>query len=176
MQGVRLGVDVGKARIGVAKCDPHRLLATPVETVTRDDEHHSDVQRILALAVEHNAVDIVVGLPVNLSGKHTPATADARQFAQRLADATRSAPETESLEVRLVDERLSTVTAQSQFHAVGKSTRQTRAVIDQAAAVVILQHALDSDRAQGVTTGEYLAPKATAQDATARHEKASGNL
>lgn len=156
--GVRLGIDVGRARIGVARCDPHGMIATPVETVPRAKNAKGelvagpDLDRILEIADELDARGFIVGLPLNMRGESTLSTDDARDFAQLLADRS---PERE---VRLVDERLSTVSAQSQLRSVGKKTKQTRGVIDQAAAVVILQHALDIERAQGVPAGSRLAP------------------
>jgi putative holliday junction resolvase len=143
--GRRLGVDVGRARIGVAVCDRDGLLATPVETVARDDT--TDVRRIVEIADEYDVLEIVVGLPLSMSGGDTPSTADAREFAGRLA---------EHRPVRLVDERLSTVTAQRGLHQAGKNTKKSRAVIDQAAAVIILQHALDHERAASAPPGATL--------------------
>ncbi|WP_144712169.1 Holliday junction resolvase RuvX [Curtobacterium pusillum] len=143
--GRRLGVDVGRARIGVAVCDRDGLLATPVETVPRRDG--DDVRRIAAIADEYDVLEIVVGLPLSMSGGDTPSTADARAFAELLA---------EHRPVRLVDERLSTVTAQRGLHQAGKNTKKSRAVIDQAAAVIILQHALDHERASGAPPGATL--------------------
>lgn len=147
-QGVRLGIDVGRARIGVARCDRDGILATPVETVPRRD---GDVARILAIRDEVDAVEIVVGLPLSLSGGSTASTEDARAFAEQLA-ATAGVP------VRLVDERLSTVTAQNQLRANGRSTRTSRSVVDQAAAVIILQTALDSERSSGSAPGTLVHP------------------
>jgi putative holliday junction resolvase len=141
--GVRLGVDVGLARIGVARCDVHGILATPVETVPRGS---SDLSRIAQIALELEAIEIVVGLPIALSGNDTASTADARSFADEISRTSR-------LPVRLVDERLSTVSAQSALRAAGRSTRNSRAVIDQVAAVIILQHALDFERSAGIPPG-----------------------
>ncbi len=143
--GRRLGVDVGKARIGVAVCDRDGLLATPVETVARAQA--TDVRRIVELADEYDAIEIVVGLPLSMSGDDTPSTADARAFAELLA---------QHRPVRLVDERLSTVTAQRGLHQAGRNTKKSRAVIDQAAAVIILQHALDHERASSAAPGATL--------------------
>lgn len=143
--GRRLGVDVGRARIGIAVCDRDGLLATPVETVRRDDS--SDLRRILELADEYDALELVVGLPLSMSGGDTPSTDDARAFAARIA---------EHRPVRLVDERLSTVTAQRGLHQAGKNTKKSRSVIDQAAAVIILQHALDHERSAGAPPGTTL--------------------
>jgi putative Holliday junction resolvase len=141
--GSRIGVDVGKARIGVARSDPHGLLATPVSTVARGD---GDLVEILSICSEVEAVEIVVGLPLALSGTHTASTDDASAFASRLA-ALASVP------VRLVDERLSTVSAQQALRLSGRNTRNSRTVIDQVAAVIILQHALDFERSAGTPPG-----------------------
>jgi putative Holliday junction resolvase len=143
--GRRLGVDVGRARIGIAVCDRDGLLATPVETVRRDDS--SDLRRILEIADEYDVLELVVGLPLSMSGGDTPSTDDARAFAARIA---------EHRPVRLVDERLSTVTAQRGLHQAGKNTKKSRSVIDQAAAVIILQHALDHERSAGAPPGTTL--------------------
>ena len=138
-------MDVGRARIGIAVCDRDGLLATPVETVRRDDS--SDLRRILEIADEYDALELVVGLPLSMSGGDTPSTDDARAFAARIA---------EHRPVRLVDERLSTVTAQRGLHQAGKNTKKSRSVIDQAAAVIILQHALDHERSAGAPPGTTL--------------------
>jgi putative Holliday junction resolvase len=147
-QGVRVGVDVGTVRIGVARSDPHGVLATPVETVARGN---GDIERILAIAIELEALELIVGLPLSLSGSRTASTADAVGFAQRLARAT-------DLAVRLVDERLTTVSASSALRASGRSAKQSRSIIDQVAAVIIVQHALDFERAAGTPPGEIAHP------------------
>ena len=149
--GVRLGVDVGRARVGVARSDLHGMLATPVETVPRDPAGSADLARIASIAAEEQAIEVVVGLPLNLRGERTPSTDDARDYAGRLARLLASRPG--SLPVRVVDERLSTVSAQGMLREAGRTTKQSRSVIDQAAAVVILQHALDVERAQGRPAG-----------------------
>jgi putative Holliday junction resolvase len=145
---VRIGVDVGKARIGVARCDPHALLATPVATVPRGD---GDLAAIARVAAELEATEIVVGLPLSLSGARTASTDDAVAFAGKLAAQV-------GLPVRLVDERLSTVTAQHALRASGRNSRNSRPVIDQVAAVIILQHALDFERSAGTPPGELVDP------------------
>lgn len=147
--GVRLGIDVGTVRIGVARSDPSGLLATPVETVRRGK---GDLARIAAIAAEHEAVEIVVGLPTSLNGREGPAAAAAREFAARLA--ARLAP----LPVRLYDERLTTVTAQQRLRAGGVRGRNQRQVVDQEAAVVLLQAALDAERAADRPPGHLVAP------------------
>jgi putative Holliday junction resolvase len=146
--GVRLGIDVGSVRIGVAACDPAGYLATPLETVARDVRGGADLRRIAALAAAHGAVELVVGLPLSLTGARGGAAALATEFAAVLAR------EVAPIEVRLVDERMSTVTAHGQLQAAGRSSRARRAVVDQAAAVVILQTALDAERSSGRPPGE----------------------
>ena len=141
--GARLGVDVGKVRIGVARSDLHGMLATPVETVPRG---HGDLLRIAQLAAEIDAVEIVVGLPIALSGRDTPSTEDARGFAAQIARDL-------GIPVRMVDERLSTVSAHSALRASGRNAKNSRSVVDQVAAVIILQHALDFERAAGSPPG-----------------------
>jgi putative holliday junction resolvase len=151
-QGVRLGVDVGTARVGVARSDRDGLLATPVETVQRRGADLEPVlARIAAIAAELEAIELVVGLPLALSGRETASTADARSVADRLA----AGP----LPVRMVDERLTTVSAQSALHASGRKARGSRDVIDQVAAVILLQHALDAERARGEAPGALVEPK-----------------
>ena len=142
--GVRLGIDVGSVRIGVARTDPSALLAVPVETVPRGP---GDVARIVELAAELEAIEIVVGLPISLSGREGPAAEMARGFARELAAVATPTP------VRLVDERLSTVSATQGLRSAGRSARASRSVVDQAAAVVIVQYAVDSERATGRAPG-----------------------
>jgi putative Holliday junction resolvase len=144
-RGARLGVDVGAVRIGVARSDPDGLLATPVETVASGPDA---VRRVVELGAEIGAVEIVVGLPRSLSGAEGAAAAAARAFAEPLAAAAQPVP------VRLVDERLSTVSATAALRGSGVPGRKQRAVVDQAAAVVILQSALDAERAGGKPPGE----------------------
>jgi putative Holliday junction resolvase len=150
--GVRLGIDPGDARIGVAATDPGAILATPVETVARGE---GDLERIAALVEEYRAVLVYVGLPRSLSGGEGPAAGKVREFAQGLAVRVSPCP------VRLVDERLSTVTAEAVLRDRGKKGKKRRAVVDQAAAVVILQAALDTERARGRVAGEAVETEET---------------
>lgn len=147
--GVRLGLDVGKVRIGVAGSDPNGMIATPVATVARGA---GDIARILAIAAEYAALEVIVGLPLALSGRHTASTDDAVAFATTLA-ATGGIP------VRMVDERLSTVSAQRGLRASGRTVKRSRSVIDQAAAVIILQQALDFERHGGNPPGTQIVPQ-----------------
>ena len=152
-QGVRLGLDPGDARIGVARSDPSGLLATPVETVARG---RGDLARIAEIVVEEQdgdperVLEVVVGLPRSLSGGEGPAAAKVREWARRLARGQAPVP------VRLADERLTTESAEAMLRDRGRSGAKRRAVVDQAAAVVILQHVLDTERASGTAPGEII--------------------
>ncbi|MGZ4603142.1 MAG: Holliday junction resolvase RuvX [Kineosporiaceae bacterium] len=150
--GVRVGVDVGSVRVGVARSDPSALVVTPVETVRRDAGRGRDLDRIARIVAESGAVEVVVGLPRTLRGNEGSAASAARQYATAIAQ--RVAP----VGVRLVDERLSTVSAHRTLHEAGVRGRRHRPVVDQVAAVVILQSALDAERASGRPPGALVAP------------------
>ncbi len=152
-RGVRVGVDVGSVRVGVAMSDPDGVLATPVATLRRDPastpaQGDRDVEQIAAIVAGEEAVCVVVGLPRSLDGTEGPAARRARTYAGVLS--ARVAP----VQVRLVDERLSTVDAHRALRDSGVAGRRQRAVVDQAAAVLILQSALDTERATGAPAGE----------------------
>lgn len=131
-----MAIDVGTVRVGVAACDPEGIMAFPVATVARDADA---VANVAALAVERAVVEIFVGLPLHLSGDEGPSAADARAFAAAIAERT-------GIPVRLVDERMSTVSASRNMREAGRSAKSQRSKIDQAAAVVILDTALDAAR------------------------------
>ncbi|MEE4022941.1 Holliday junction resolvase RuvX [Gordonia sp. PKS22-38] len=139
-RGRRLGVDVGSVRIGVAVCDPDGILATPVETVRRTPRADDDIRRIAALVDEYEAVGVIVGLPKTLRNESGTAAELAREFGDRLA------ARIDPVGVEYHDERLTTVTATQALRDSGISAKSSRAVIDQAAAVAILQGWLDSRR------------------------------
>ncbi|GIJ10229.1 Holliday junction resolvase RuvX [Micromonospora andamanensis] len=144
-RGVRLGVDVGQVRIGVSRSDPHGVLATPLVTLAREQNPRSeavpsDLAELAALVAEHEAVEVVVGLPVNLAGKHGPAAQHVKAYARQLADVISPVP------VTLTDERMSTVVASRRLAERGVRGKRQRAVVDQAAAVEILQSWLDAQR------------------------------
>jgi len=148
--GARIAVDVGRARVGLASCDPHGMLATPVSTLQRRGDGESGIAAIVREAEEREAVEIVVGLPLSLNGSRTESTRDAEEYARRIAGRT-------AIPVRLVDERLSTVSAQAALHRTGRDVRRSRSVVDQVAAVIILQHALDYERSIGDPPGTVVA-------------------
>jgi putative holliday junction resolvase len=152
-RGVRLAIDVGSVRVGVARSDPDALLATPVATLPRGG---SDLDDICGLVADLDVVEVVVGLPRSLSGRESHAAAAAREYARALV--TRLRDRRQATDVRLVDERLSTVAAERAMRAAGRNGRQQRAVVDQAAAVVILQHAIDAERVSGSPAGEAVRP------------------
>jgi putative holliday junction resolvase len=138
-RGRRLGIDVGSVRIGVAVSDPDGILATPVETVRRD-RSGKHMRRLVELVVEQEAVEVVVGLPRTLADRTGPSARDAIELAEVLARRIAPTP------VRLADERLTTVSAQRSLRQAGVRARGQRIVIDQAAAVAILQGWLDERR------------------------------
>ncbi|MBK8435663.1 MAG: Holliday junction resolvase RuvX [Austwickia sp.] len=147
--GRRVGVDVGSARVGLATCDPEGVLATPVGTVARSDAR-SDLDEIADTVRRLAAIEVVVGLPRSLSGSEGPAAEAARAYAISLVGRLAGVP------VRLLDERLTTVDAQRALREAGRPARQQRSVIDQVSAVLILQAALDLERASGRPPGEAL--------------------
>ncbi|MFY1693453.1 Holliday junction resolvase RuvX [Plantactinospora sp. WMMB782] len=144
-RGVRLGVDVGQVRVGLALSDPDGILATPLVTLARDlktgiEAVPADIAEIGRLVGLHEVVTVVVGLPVTLAGGHGPAAVQIQAYAQRLSAAIAPVP------VELVDERMSTVVASRRLAERGVRGRRQRAVVDQAAAVEILQSWLDRQR------------------------------
>ena len=151
-RGSRLGVDVGSVRVGVARSDPSGLLATPLETVRRDVRGEEDLGRIARIVTDEGVLEVLVGLPRSLSGAEGSAAAAARAYAVRLARRVDPVP------VRLVDERLSTVSAHQQLREAGVRGRRRRPVVDQVAAVVILQAALDEERSSGQPPGSPVDP------------------
>ena len=143
--GVRVGIDVGTVRIGIATCDPSGLLATPFQTVARDAR---DLDEIAEIVRELGAIEVVIGLPLSMSGAEGPSARSVRDYSVTLA--VRVAP----VHVRLVDERLTTVAAARGLRKAGVDGRRARAVVDQVAAAAILQAALDTERSLGRPAGE----------------------
>jgi putative pre-16S rRNA nuclease len=137
-RGRRLAVDVGSVRVGVALSDPGPLLATPLVTLSRDERGGRDLDQLTELVAEHEVVEVVVGLPRTLAGRTGTAAQLALAYADQLA--ARIAP----VPVKLADERLTTVSAARMLSQRGVKGRKQRAVVDQAAAVEILQGWLDA--------------------------------
>lgn len=152
--GVRLALDWGDARIGVAACDPAATLAYPVRTVQVRGTEDAAIGEILLLVEEYGPLlEVVMGLPRTLKGKEGPAAQKMRRraavFRRRLDPGTG---------LRLVDERMTTAAATRDLHAAGRNTRAQRSVIDQAAAVAILEYALSVERSTGGPAGEAVPP------------------
>ncbi|QUH01594.1 Holliday junction resolvase RuvX [Saccharopolyspora erythraea] len=145
--GRRLGIDVGAVRVGVALSDPAPMLATPLVTLQRDAEGGGDLGRLAEIVTENEVVEVVVGMPRTLAGRHGPAAEAAESYGTALAERIAPVP------VVYSDERLTTVTASRMLSKRGVRGKKQRAVVDQAAAVEILQAWLDS---RGNTTREEL--------------------
>lgn len=134
---MRLGVDVGSVRVGVAVSDPHCILATPLFTLARDAKNNTDLAKLVAAIEEHEVVEVVVGLPRSLSGRSGPAVTAARAYGDALQSRITPIP------LIYVDERLTSVTANRILRDSGVKGRSRRSVVDQVAAVQILQVHLD---------------------------------
>ena len=135
-----LGIDVGEARIGLALSDELGMLAHPLETV--QVKVGNPIKHVAEVVAREKIETVVVGLPRNMSGTYGPAADKAREFATRLQVLT-------PCKVKFWDERLTTVAAQKQLHESGRNTKNSRQVIDQVAAVLILQGYLDSQSMLG---------------------------
>ena len=141
--GVRLACDVGKARIGIARSDPNGVLAVPLDAVKAGENSALLVRDI---AVEYEAIEIIVGLPISMSGMLGAAAEYTHSWVDKLSAVT-------DIPIRLHDERLTTVQAQRGLHEAGRTTKSSRSVIDSASAVVLLQTCLDSERSSGSPMG-----------------------
>jgi len=158
-RGVRIGVDVGSVRVGVARSDPDGMLAVPVATLRRPAAKaaaRSDLIALVDLVAEYEPLELVVGLPIGLDGTEGPAAAAVRVYAADLVGMLRARGL--GVPVRLIDERMTTAEATRGLQAAGRDSRSGRSVIDQAAAVIIVQHALDSERGTGTPPGTVLDP------------------
>ena len=145
--GRRLAVDVGRVRIGLAVSDMHAILASPLSTVSRAESLNESVLSVLKTASEvGELLEIYVGIPINLQGESTQSTQDAVEFAHALEDVSQ-------VDVRLIDERLTTSMANNQLKQIGKSQKDARSTIDQMAAVAILEFALSVERNKGLAPG-----------------------
>jgi putative Holliday junction resolvase len=157
-QGIKLGVDVGTVRVGVAVCDRDAILATPLKTLDRNPKKNSDVRVIASLVEELGAVQVIVGLPRTMKGEEHASARMATEYAQLLVRELESRGL--DVPVNLVDERLSSVTAHRNLHEAGMSSRNHRKVVDQVAAAGILQHAIDMQKARGTDVGSRMSAPA----------------
>ncbi|MEZ2389596.1 Holliday junction resolvase RuvX [bacterium RCC_150] len=156
--GIKLGVDVGTVRVGVAVCDREGILATPLKTVMRDPKRNSDVGVLVRQVAELGVVQVFVGLPRTMKGEERGSAVMAADYAQLLVAQLQRAGL--DVPVNLVDERLSTVSAHRNLHEAGMSSKDHRKVVDQVAAAGILQHAIDMQKARGADVGRRVqAPK-----------------
>lgn len=147
--GVRLAIDVGSVRIGVAACDAAATLSFGIETVPRGA---GDIARLVELAHDRGALEVVIGLPLRLDGTVGPAAQAVSDFARDLAEPLHPIP------LRVVDERLTTVAAQRGLQGAGRTIRSSRSIIDEEAAVTLLNDALARERATGAPAGEIVTP------------------
>ena len=167
-RGVRLGVDVGTVRVGVAASDPDGMLAFPVTTLSP-----RDLDRLVGLVHDRGVVEVVVGLPTQLSGQEGPAARSARAFAAALGRRVAPVP------VTLIDERLTTAAAHRRMAERGMRSRARRGVVDQEAAVQILQSHLDARaraaQARDAQAADTQAGDTQARDAQARVRRTDGS-
>jgi putative Holliday junction resolvase len=145
-RGSRLAIDVGTVRIGLAVSDPDSILSTPLPALIRSKLLGETLQEILSLITDNGVVEVFIGDPLSLSGSETESTKDARQFANQLAELT-------SVPVRLVDERLTTVTASAKLRLNGKNAMAAKSLVDSASAVEILEQALSISKQSGKPAG-----------------------
>ena len=148
-KGRRLAIDVGSVRIGLAICDPDGILSSPIPALGRSNELLDTLQLVSELVAENSVIEVYVGDPISLSGGQSASTRDARSFAEKLAAQI-------SVPIRLVDERLTTVTASAKLRISGKDAKQSRSLIDSASAVEILEQALATIRVSGKAPGQLV--------------------
>lgn len=170
-RGRRMGVDVGNARVGLALCDPDGILATPLKTLRRDLKKDSDRRVLRKLMEVHEVTEVFVGLPRTMKGGESPSTVMARDYAEQLA--AELAVEDRLTPIWLIDERLTTVSAHRALHEAGVSSRDFKTMVDQVAAVNILQSALDTIKAGQQLAGYRVDPKGSlnSQDSTVYNDE-----
>ncbi len=138
-QGRRLAVDVGKVRVGLAISDFHGILASPLQNIARQTEDSATVGLVIEAIADEDIIEAYFGLPVSMSGSSSASTADAVTLARAFAKAS-------TIPVRMIDERLTTVSATSALRSSGKNSKDGRKVIDQIAATMILEQALAMEK------------------------------
>jgi len=152
-RGVRLALDLGGVRTGVARCDASGVLASPMAVWQASSA--VEIQPLLSAALaEDDVLEVIVGLPTNMRGNEALAAERVREVVRELATILTTVP------FRLVDERLTTAAARKQLQAAGYSTRTDKALIDAAAATILLEDALEAERRQGVAPGEVVSIEA----------------
>lgn len=144
--GRRLAIDVGKVRIGIAASDQHSILASGIETVQRTSDLHASINRIKEIIGEVQPIEIYIGLPISMKGDSTESTRDAVEFAKALASSS-------EIPIRFIDERMTTISAANSLKLSGRSSKSGRKVIDQIAATVILEQAIDIEKLTGSIPG-----------------------
>jgi putative Holliday junction resolvase len=142
----KMAIDIGRARLGIAISDPSGILASPLDSITRSAEEYVTVREIIRLIDDNEIQELYIGDPVSLSGEQTLSTDDARSFASLLQAST-------AVPVRLIDERLTTVSAARNLRESGKNARTSKSIIDSASAVVILESVLQTERVSGEAAG-----------------------
>ena len=142
-------MDVGKVRIGIAICDTEAILASPLEAIARLSSATDTVASIAELVYTHGVIEVYVGDPLSLSGKETDSTNDARQVASELSKAL-------SVPIRMIDERLTTVSAAAKLRASGINAKDSKLLIDSASAVEILESALSYEKSSGLAPGHLV--------------------
>jgi putative Holliday junction resolvase len=147
--GRRLSVDVGKVRIGVAASDFHSILASGLETVARGAELEPSLKRIVELVDEIEPIEIYVGLPISMSGNNSASTQDAIQFAKQLSLLV-------TTEIRFIDERMTSITAANALKTSGRDSKSGRKIIDQIAATIILEQAIEQEKSTGEKPGKAI--------------------
>jgi len=147
--GRRVAIDVGTARVGIAVSDVHSILASGLVTIKRGGDISSVVSEIVSSIADVDPIEIYVGLPISLSGNHTTSTQDALAVARELREHL-------DVDVRMIDERMTTVTAASALRSSNRDSKSGRSVIDQIAATVILEQALALEKSQGISPGRLV--------------------
>ena len=147
--GRRLAVDVGKVRVGLAISDFHGILASPLQNIARQADDNLTVAALIEAIADETIIEAYFGLPVSMSGKQSQSTEDAISLAALFAA-------TSSIPVRMIDERLTTVSAAAALRSSGRNSKRGRKVIDQIAATMILEQALATEKNSGKQPGVSL--------------------
>ncbi len=145
-KGVRLAIDVGSVRVGVARCDSDQIMALPLATLANDE---STIEKIIIFASDYSAQLIYVGKPVSLNESETASTFLATDFAMELSSLT-------EIPVHLLDERLTTVSAKNVIKETGKTEKKSRNYVDQVAAAILLEQAIAIEKSTGRLAGSLV--------------------